>query len=372
MSTDFIDTPWLRHAWQPSHVPTMVTPTELRYLHWLTSTRWDGRSDTVEFGPWLGATTLAIAAGMQDNPNLHSGTLHTFDNFRWRPFMTPRAPTVALPNDTDFSHVLRQNLGDLLDRVCIHHAELPGTAQRVVRFPTSHIETTDHVAQFDWRPPRRVGVLFIDGAKSHDAMCRVLEHIVPSMTPTDAYIACQDYADPWAYWVPMLMELNKPHWSVAHVLPSNTVTLTRDALLDTTPVATRQFADISAEMGVDLLDAAADAIDGHGNSKSAHLIRLGACLFLADKHCDEAARQRLHMECRRFPLTTASQQLDSVSDALEQTLGGVIYPRSRRRLRRAATVTLKLLRRTRAQVAAYLKAARRRAGRASATANDRM
>ena len=41
----------------PEHVPTMISPEEKRYLHWLTRVAWSGAGDVVEIGPWLGKFT---------------------------------------------------------------------------------------------------------------------------------------------------------------------------------------------------------------------------------------------------------------------------------------------------------------------------
>jgi len=58
-------------AWQRSvlpplpRVPTMLTPEERLYLHWLGAVVWSGRGCVVEIGPWLGGSTVCLAAGMR-------------------------------------------------------------------------------------------------------------------------------------------------------------------------------------------------------------------------------------------------------------------------------------------------------------------
>src|SRR3954468_14592817 len=69
-------------------IPTMMTREELVYLTTIAREEWDGSSDLVEFGSWLGASTEALARGMQANAARRPGArLHVVDSFVWHPFM---------------------------------------------------------------------------------------------------------------------------------------------------------------------------------------------------------------------------------------------------------------------------------------------
>ncbi|TVQ80527.1 MAG: hypothetical protein EA369_02275 [Bradymonadales bacterium] len=328
----------------------MVTPEELQYLHWLGSVEWDGESDAVEFAPWLGATTIALASGMVSNPRRKSGLLHTFDNFVWRPFMEPRSK-IQRPNGSDFSDLLRANLGSLASSVVMHRVELPKGEHRISRYPLTGDEPLSSANPFDWEPPVPIGIIFIDGAKSYDAMRLVLSRLVPHLAPGGAWLACQDYADPFAYWVPLLMQLNSERWSAAHVLSANTVTFRSVSPVPQGTPRLPAIEDLSSEEGISLLETAADALRARGNPSSARMVQLGICIFLADKGDRGRAIKYLRSLCWRFPLVSRnSRVLREVSEAIERCLEVRVYPRPLRLIRECPGATIRWSRKVRSML----------------------
>lgn len=325
---------WTECQWRTPDVPTMVTRQELQYLHWLTATQWSGRFDIVEIGPWLGATTIALAAGMLDNSRRSTGLLHTIDNFVWRPFMSPRSG-LQLSEGDDFSEVLRSNLGVYEPLVRLHRASLPDGSHRIMRFgPPCHHGTEPPL--LSWTSQSPIEILFIDGAKSWDAMTLVLALFGQDLVPRSAFVVCQDFADPFAYWVPLLMTLNARHWSLAHVLPKNTATFSVHAQPPDQPLQIPPLDEVTTADGLELIHAAADAVAQRGNAYSARMIRLGACIFLADKHSDDEAAQALRASCWHFPLLDDSATLREVSEAISSHCNIQTYPPALRAIRRAA------------------------------------
>ena len=65
-------------------VPCMCTPTELGRLRDYCRNEYTRRGDIVEFGPWLGGSTLAMLDGLQPTDKLW-----VVDNFIWVAWMDP-------------------------------------------------------------------------------------------------------------------------------------------------------------------------------------------------------------------------------------------------------------------------------------------
>ena len=55
----------------------MLSPEECQYLYWLGRSAWTGQGDVVEIGPWLGGSTVCLAAGMREED--HSITILSRD-----------------------------------------------------------------------------------------------------------------------------------------------------------------------------------------------------------------------------------------------------------------------------------------------------
>jgi predicted O-methyltransferase YrrM len=81
---------WVRVTY-PSEIPTMLQPEETQYLYWLGQSVWTSDGIVLEIGPWLGGSTMCLAAGMHASDRPAAGRLHAVDNFLWREFMAARA-----------------------------------------------------------------------------------------------------------------------------------------------------------------------------------------------------------------------------------------------------------------------------------------
>src|SRR6187431_2237505 len=93
----------------PRAVPTMLAEEEKKYLFWLGRDAWRGEGLVVEIGPWLGGSTVCLAAGMRASSKNTRGRLHTVDNFLWRDFMATRAP-LPLQNAQSFDSYFLNNI----------------------------------------------------------------------------------------------------------------------------------------------------------------------------------------------------------------------------------------------------------------------
>lgn len=216
--------PWSTVSFRlPTGIPTMITLEEQGYLHWLGSTVWSDIGHVVEIGPWLGGSTFCLAAGM-DCRSSPRHRLHAYDSFEWRPFMADRA-RLPLRAGESFEPQFARNVAKYSHLIEAHRCLLPDEA--VTNDPAladSRATGSDGIAPFLW-DEGAIEILFIDGAKSWNAMRFLLQETAHSLIHGQALIVCQDYKYWGNYWVAAMMELLGDAVQPVHVLRSNTVSL---------------------------------------------------------------------------------------------------------------------------------------------------
>ena len=190
----------------PRAVPTMLADEEKRYLFWLGQHEWSGVGTVVEIGPWLGGSTVCLAAGMRASGHAVRGKLHAVDNFLWREFMATRAPLPLVPGDS-FEPFFLRNMVGYTDLVVSHARALPDeTIEGDADAGATRFSAEKPVAPFDGLPGgEAVEVLFIDGAKSWRGMRHLLLTLSGRLLPGKTLLVCQDFKYWGAYWVPMMM-----------------------------------------------------------------------------------------------------------------------------------------------------------------------
>jgi predicted O-methyltransferase YrrM len=209
----------------PGIVPTMLQPEETKYLYWLGWSVWKGNGLVLEIGPWLGGSTLCLAAGMRATGYETSHRLHAVDNFLWRDFMAGRAELPLAPGES-FEPFFLKNLSEYADIVVAHAQSRPdeeiegdheATAKRAA--------DASGVALLESVPgDAPVDILFIDGAKSWRGMKHLLRIARDRMIPGRTLVICQDFKYWGTYWVPMMMIRLREYFEPVHnVLGATTV-----------------------------------------------------------------------------------------------------------------------------------------------------
>lgn len=190
----------------PRAVPTMLTDEEKRYLYWLGRFGWDGEGLVLEIGPWLGGSTVSLAAGMRDSGHDARGKLHTVDNFLWRDFMSARAP-LPLRAGESFEPFFLKNAAAFSDIIVTHARALPDDAvERDAETDAKRFTEERAVPRFDGVPGSdSISILFIDGAKSWRGMRHLLRVAADRLRPGKSLLVCQDFKFWSTYWVPMMM-----------------------------------------------------------------------------------------------------------------------------------------------------------------------
>lgn len=149
-------------------LPGMTSAAECRYLYWLTSTQFEGAGTVLEVGPWLGRSTVHLAAGLRDGG--HAAKLHCFDGFTWA-FGDSAKSGLALRPGQNFQPYFERNVAPFAARIVARRGK---------------------IADLTW-DGGPIGLLFLDAPKRLGDIITILRVLGPHLVPGKALIACQDY-----------------------------------------------------------------------------------------------------------------------------------------------------------------------------------
>lgn len=327
---------------ESSAIPTMITPEEMHYLYWLTSELWSGGGDVVEVGPWLGGSSWQLAAGMATNPRAEPDRrLHVIDNFRWRPFMADRAALDLAP-DASFRQFFEQNLARWGELVVVHEAALPDDDSARLADPDGVRTSDDDVAIFSADSlPGRLSIVFVDGAKSWQALRHLFEQLLPRCVPGETVLVMQDFQNWLAYWVPMglalLLRVAPGSLSLLHTLEFNTVTFRVEQQISAQAVREMPASidAISVEHGTALLRDAERLLEAHDARAAAAIVALANVAFLGTKGEWEQSLTAFRGAEARWPWRAVGvNQLEAARVWLADHHGSPVPPSPRARVTR--------------------------------------
>ncbi len=190
-------------------VPSETTPAERRFLSSFFERWWDGESDVVEIGPFLGGSTRAIATGMMLNPARDpSKRLYTFDCFS--DYYKPDALKATLEPLFQRGTLDRASLEDACAAGTfleifrgIHGAQDYGALIVAIQAQLAATPEEEARLQNPLRLPAelRPGAIFIDGCKSWYGT-RIFMLEVSLRALPGAYVIFQDYLWHTCFWIP--------------------------------------------------------------------------------------------------------------------------------------------------------------------------
>ena len=315
-------------------IPMMITPEERSYLRWLTGEYWSGRGDVVEVGPWLGGSTWYLASGMAANPRADDARrLHVIDNFRWRPFMSERAP-LELQSDASFRPYFEANLAPWHDRISVHETALPDDDSAKLADPDGVRASDQDVPVFSaagFDAP--LSIVFIDGAKSWQALRHLLDELAPRFIPGETVLVLQDFQNWLAYWVPMELALLRRaapgSLTLVHALQFNTVTFRVEHEISQSALAAfpQNIDEVSVDEGKALLGDAERLLKDHGARAAAAIAGLANVAFLGTKGEWQAAGAAFRKAEASWPWATAGiNQLEAARSWLGAQAGIAVPP----------------------------------------------
>ena len=161
---------------RPAHAYGMTTNEELCFAETFARDVFTGSGKIVDLGCWFGATTIALARGLQHNSRAKNHRrIEAFDLFRWEDWMIPLArqwplPRHLRPGDSFAKHV-RELFTDWSTSVCVHEQDL-----------------LTYTA-----PPEPVEFLFVDAMKSWALADKITHEFFPLLIPGTSVVVQQDF-----------------------------------------------------------------------------------------------------------------------------------------------------------------------------------
>ncbi|HKW15555.1 MAG TPA: class I SAM-dependent methyltransferase [Candidatus Krumholzibacteria bacterium] len=315
---------WVRFPY-PRDIPTMLQPEETQYLYWLGASVWMSDGIVLEIGPWLGGSTICLAAGMHASDRPAEGRLHAVDNFLWREFMAARSSLPIQPGES-FEPYFLKNLETYHDIVVSHAATLPDEVIEGDHEATAkRFADERQVPQLDTVPGERpIEILFIDGAKSWRGMSHLLHIVRERMMPGKTLLVCQDYKYWGTYWVPMMMSRLRDYIEPVHnVLAATTVAfrLKREIPLSVLDALEDHVSRISTEEGLKLINGARRLLIADLDWLGASNVALCRVSFLAHQGKTDAAVVAFKQAQELWPPFVSSEQLDRARNYLREEKG---------------------------------------------------
>ena len=297
----------------PRAVPTMISEDEKRYLYWLGQSIWQGEGLVLEIGPWLGGSTICLAAGMLQSGHHSSEMLHTYDNFIWRDFMSIRAPFTLAAGDSFLSHFL-ENIQPYQNVVVAHRRALPDEViVGDVTAAQKRFMTDEAVSIFYDTSNQPIEILFVDGAKSWCGMRHLLITLQDRLMPQSSYIVCQDFKYWETYWVPIMMARLEPFVKPVHnVLKGSTVAFKLTSQIPPACVAELppHMAELPVNQCLQDIDKTSQFLALDGDTLGSMNLLLSKISFLSHQGHIEHAAVEFNKIQKSWPLMVRTMQLE--------------------------------------------------------------
>lgn len=315
---------WVRFAY-PREIPTMLQPEETQYLYWLGASVWMSGGIVLEIGPWLGGSTICLAAGMHASGRPSEGRLHAVDNFLWREFMVARASLPIQPGES-FEPYFLKNLETYHDIVVSHAATLPDETIEGDHEATAKRSANEASVRVLNAAPGEgpIEILFIDGAKSWRGMLHLLRIVRERIVPGTTLLVCQDYKYWGTYWVPMMMSRLAEYVEPVHnVLGATTVAfrLKREIPAGALDALADHVSGIPTDEGLALIDKARRLLFIDVDWLGVANVSLCRVSFLAHQGKADAAAVAFKQAQESWPPFASAEQLERARNYLREEKG---------------------------------------------------
>lgn len=191
----------------PPEAVGMTTQNELCFVECFAREAFTGKGRIVDLGVWYGATTAALARGLQQNAHANRNRcVEAFDLFTWQKWMTRHAHRVehlgVHEENESFLADVRNLLRAYADVVRLEERDLSMT-------PT--------------RPEAPIEFLFVDAQKSWRLGQAIGEAFFPALVPNSSYVVQQDFVwyHPTVLSIHMLMWYLRDHFEFVHHVPGS-------------------------------------------------------------------------------------------------------------------------------------------------------
>ncbi len=169
-------------------MPNMLSAEEFQYLIWITQEAYHAFGAVVDLGPWLGASSVALAEGLARRGL--GGKVWCFDRFEWRPDYMERHSHEGLRHGDDFLPVFLRTTQS-------HASWIDARRMDLLK------------GSWDGGP---IEILFVDAAKSWDLLNAILRVFGPHLLPSRSRVIYQDFRFAWCYWLPLVCDSQPEVW----------------------------------------------------------------------------------------------------------------------------------------------------------------
>lgn len=328
--------PWLDLQPAGEHLPTMMSREELQLLRHLTRTAVRGGGAVLEIGPWLGASTYALAQGLSENDDRGSSRVISVDSYVWHRFMGDRAP-LDLPEGASFEPAFREHLAPFGDLVEPMRARLPDDDIRDdPQYTAIREHTGDDIPLFAWPDDAPIALLFVDGAKSWRGLRDLYRQCLPQMAP-GSVLVLQDYRYWGCYWVPVMTEWFADALELRWIPSVNSI-----GFVVRRPIDAARAASVPALDQLDTgtarahVSVAAERLRAAGDEAGAAIVELSLAPLLWHRGDRAGAHAAFDAAERTWPRRAAREQLERARTWLFDVSGHRPAPGLRLRALRAA------------------------------------
>lgn len=219
----------------PAHL-TMLTDEEVCYLHWLARDHYRGEGEIIDAGCLLGASTVAFASGLENNPHIVDTRqrIHSYDRFIYEEYMANISPANSIIQGEFLLPYFESNTRTYSENIQVYAGDL---------------------LQQNWNG-EPIELLFIDVAKSWELSNHIVNQFFRSLIPGHSIVVQQDYFWPGMHWIQLTMQFLSPYFEPIHACEYNTLAFRLDKRIPSELLEIDYSKHFSPRKAVELMDQA--------------------------------------------------------------------------------------------------------------------
>jgi len=220
----------------------MITEDESRFLYWLAKDYFSNTGLVIDLGPLAGGSTYALALGLSENRHKFSWPLiHSYDLWEFYQDWGRFFPGKQFAHLADIQGAFLENLGSLRRWVVPHKGD---------------------ICKATWTG-EAIEILFIDIAKTPEAMEHIVNEFYPSLIPGKSIVVHQDFICPECPWIHATQEYLSNYFELVDSPDGGSVCFRLTQSIPKNVLGENGFyRNLRTKDGVELIRSAASRIKG--------------------------------------------------------------------------------------------------------------
>mgnify|MGYP001300209901 CR=1 FL=1 len=183
-------------------VPGMISENERKFLFKYALELYTGKGKIVDLGCWLGATTIALADGLQKMGNIFGSKklIYAYELFKW--------------DETYNKHLSNIKYGKSFSAGDDFLAEYENNIKAYRDF----IEIRKDIINSGWEG-EKIEFLLVDAMKTQEVTRKILSNFYPFLIPGTSLVYHQDFDHFLTPWVHVLIYLHRDFFTFFHDVP---------------------------------------------------------------------------------------------------------------------------------------------------------